>query len=53
MVINVPTVKLNDGQEIPVFGLGTWKVSFHVKINVLNYLIVSQFSPNLVKSLKL
>lgn len=25
MTPQVPTVKFNDGQEIPVFGLGTWK----------------------------
>ena len=25
MVLNVPTVKFNNGNEVPAFGLGTWK----------------------------
>ena len=31
-MVNVPRLKLNNGETIPAFGLGTWQVSF-VKLN--------------------
>jgi hypothetical protein len=33
-VIKAPTVKFNNGIEFPIFGLGTWKVSYIVRKNM-------------------
>lgn len=34
-----PMVKFNNGQEFPIFGLGTWKVS-NLIINIIKIIII-------------
>ena len=45
MSLNVPNVKFYNGNEIPIFGLGTWKVSGLTSYN--SYNLVTIFCLNL------
>lgn len=38
----VPNIKFNNGQEYPMFGLGTWKVN--IKFNIFNYISKNNYS---------
>jgi diketogulonate reductase-like aldo/keto reductase len=43
-VIKAPTVKLNNGIEFPIFGLGTWKVSQLFSASILRIVMCSMYN---------
>ena len=44
MVLNVPMIKFYNGNEVPSFGLGTWKVSTITDIVIEHQRIYRLFS---------
>lgn len=45
MVKACPTVKLNNGKDLPVLGLGTWKVSAPTRSVASNHPVNTKTSP--------
>ena len=35
-MVNVPPVRLNNGHEMPLFGLGTYNVSYYMTLYLTN-----------------